>query len=172
MILIHSLPNLLQKTENTLAKNPTSYFICSMNKIATLIFALSVLIATESCRKKGVNPLGGLTPEMLKDSSRVEFPEATYEFGTIQQGDTVVHLFPYKNVGDKNLIIANAFGSCGCTVPEYPRQPIAPGATDTIRVKFNSAGKEGKQNKSVTLMMNTAKRAEMIYLTGTVEVKK
>ena len=109
---------------------------------------------------------------MLKDSTRVEFPETTFEFGTIQQGDTVVHLFPFKNVGDKNLIIANAFGSCGCTVPEYPKEPIAPGATDTIRVKFNSAGKEGKQNKSVTLMMNTSKRAEMIYMVGNVEVKK
>jgi hypothetical protein len=143
-----------------------------MNKILTIILALITLIATESCRKKGKGDLGGLTPAMLKDSTRVEFPEITYEFGTIKQGDTVVHLFPFKNVGDKNLIIASAFGSCGCTVPEYPKEPIAPGVTDTIRVKFNSAGKEGKQEKSITLMMNTAKRTEMIYMKGTVEVKK
>jgi hypothetical protein len=84
----------------------------------------------------------------------------------------VVHIFKVKNTGEKNLIIGNAFGSCGCTVPEWPKEPVAPGAEATIRVKFNSAGKEGEQNKTVTLQVNTVSHSEQLLLNGFVRVPK
>jgi hypothetical protein len=68
-----------------------------------------------------------------------------------------VHVFKLTNTGDKDLIIGNAFGSCGCTVPEYPKDPIAPGKEADVRVRFNSEGKEGAQTKSVTLTGKHAK---------------
>jgi hypothetical protein len=63
--------------------------------------------------------------------------------------------FKFKNTGDKPLIISNAQGSCGCTVPDYPKEPVAPGASAEIKVKFNSKGKKGQETKFVTLTANT-----------------
>lgn len=145
-----------------------------MKKI-TIVFLLFVfLFITESCRRKGDEKLrnGGLTTEMIKDSTRVEFVETQFAFDTIKQGDKVEHTFLLKNVGDKNLFITNAFGSCGCTVPEYPKEPIAPGKTGEVKVTFNSAGKEGMQQKTITLTMNTSKRSELLYLNGFVKAEK
>lgn len=145
-----------------------------MKKI-TIVFLLFVfLFITESCRRKGDEKLrnGGLTTEMIKDSTRVEFVETQFAFDTIKQDDKVEHTFLLKNVGDKNLFITNAFGSCGCTVPEYPKEPIAPGKTGEVKVTFNSAGKEGMQQKTITLTMNTDKRSELLYLNGFVKANK
>lgn len=144
-----------------------------MKKITFIATLLVLLIATESCRRKGNETLrnGGLTTEMIKDSTRVSFAETEFVFDTINQGDKVEHFFAFTNTGDKNLIIANAFGSCGCTVPEYPKEPIAPGKSGEVKVTFNSAGKEGNQKKSITMVMNTALRNEVVYLSGFV-VKK
>ncbi len=145
-----------------------------MKKVVVASVLLLFLLATESCRRKGNEVLrnGGLTPEMLRDSTLVEFQEIEYGFDTIKQGDKVEHTFTLKNVGEKNLFITNAFGSCGCTVPEYPKEPIAPGKTAQVKVTFNSAGKEGAQKKSITLVMNTPKRNELVYMNGFVKVEK
>lgn len=145
-----------------------------MKKVTLAVALLVVLLATESCRRKGDEKLrnGGLTTEMIKDSTKVEFVETQFAFDTIKQGDKVEHTFVLKNVGDKNLFITNAFGSCGCTVPEYPKEPIPPGKTGEVKVTFNSAGKEGVQQKTVTLTMNTGKRSELLYLNGYVKTDK
>ncbi len=144
-----------------------------MKNVFTVIVLALLLIATESCRRKGNETLrnGGLTTDMIKDSTRVSFAETEFVFDTINQGDKVEHIFAFTNTGDKDLIIANAFGSCGCTVPEYPKEPIAPGKSGEVKVTFNSAGKEGNQKKSITMVMNTALRNEVVYLSGFV-VKK
>jgi hypothetical protein len=144
-----------------------------MKKIVFVSSLLAFLITTQSCRRKGDEVLrnGGLTSEMLRDTSSVEFPEIEFNFDTIQQGEKVEHTFLLKNIGEKNLFIANAFGSCGCTVPEYPKEPIPPGKTAQVKVTFNSAGKEGTQNKTITLVMNTTKRNEVLYMKGFVKTK-
>ncbi|MBL7800782.1 MAG: DUF1573 domain-containing protein [Chitinophagales bacterium] len=142
-----------------------------MKKI--VVFACIVLLGAtfQSCRKKG-NPYAGIPSSVLKDTTTVEILERTFNFDTINQDDTVVHIFKVKNTGAKNLIIGNAFGSCGCTVPEWPKEPVAPGAEASIRVKFNSAGKEGEQNKAVTLQVNTISHSEQLLLNGFVRVPK
>ena len=73
-----------------------------------------------------------------------------WDFKTIQQGDEPEHTFTFKNTGSEPMIISNAKGSCGCTVPSWPKEPIAPGDEGEINVKFNSKGKKGSQNKTVT----------------------
>ncbi|MEN9640592.1 MAG: hypothetical protein RLZZ262_2461 [Bacteroidota bacterium] len=78
-----------------------------------------------------------------------------HDFGTINQGDQVECVFKVSNTGKEPLVIESAKGSCGCTVPEYPKEPIAPGQTRDIKVKFNSAGKANNQQKTVTLTANT-----------------
>lgn len=141
-----------------------------MKRTYLIVLGLALLVGVMSCnenpfRKKG-NPLAGIPTSILKDTTTVEILEREFLFDTINQGDTVQHTFTIKNTGDKNLIIANAFGSCGCTVPEYPKDPVAPGSTADILVRFNSSGKEGYQNKSITLQVNTVAHEEKLFLTG------
>jgi hypothetical protein len=83
------------------------------------------------------------------------FDKTIHDFGTIKQGDQVECVFKVSNTGNEPLVIENAKGSCGCTVPDYPKEPIAPGQTKDIKVKFNSAGKANNQQKTVTLTANT-----------------
>ena len=78
---------------------------------------------------------------------KMDFEATEWDFGEIDQGDAVDYAFKFVNSGTDPLIITNAKGSCGCTVPEWPREPVAPGGTGVINVKYNSKGKKGKQNK-------------------------
>ncbi|UII22388.1 DUF1573 domain-containing protein [Fulvivirga ligni] len=84
-----------------------------------------------------------------------EFEEEEFDFGEINEGDIVEHTFKFKNVGDAPLIIQDAKGSCGCTVPTWPKEPIPVGGTGEVTAKFNSKGKSNTQNKTVTLTSNT-----------------
>lgn len=84
-----------------------------------------------------------------------EFTEERYDFGTIKEGDIVEHVFKFKNVGEAPLIISSATASCGCTVPVWPKEPIGIGEEGEIAVRFNSKGKPGTQNKTVTITANT-----------------
>jgi len=80
----------------------------------------------------------------------------------------VNYTFNFTNEGEGPLIISNAQGSCGCTVPQWPRQPIAPGATGEIKVSFNSSGRAGKQDKRVTLTTNAVPQTKVLNITSTV----
>ncbi|MGB0864187.1 MAG: DUF1573 domain-containing protein, partial [Saprospiraceae bacterium] len=66
------------------------------------------------------------------------FTNEEFDFGTVNEGEKVKHTFKFKNTGKEPLIISNAKGSCGCTVPKWPREPIAPGASGDVVVEFNS----------------------------------
>jgi hypothetical protein len=81
--------------------------------------------------------------------------EQEFDFGTLDEGEKVEHLFKFTNTSNNPLTISNARGSCGCTVPEWPKEPIAPGEKGEIKVKFDSKGKKGVQSKTVTLTANT-----------------
>jgi len=97
-----------------------------------------------------------------------EFVEEVKDFGKITQGESISTSFRFKNVGQSDLIISSAQGSCGCTVPEWPKEPIKPGAEGVIDVTFNSTGKQGMQNKTITLVANTIPNTKVIALKGEV----
>lgn len=84
-----------------------------------------------------------------------EFTEEEHDFGTINEGDIVEHTFTFANNGDAPLIISSATASCGCTVPQWPKEPIPVGGSGAIKVQFNSRKKPGIQNKTVTITANT-----------------
>lgn len=84
-----------------------------------------------------------------------QFGEELHDFGTIKDGDVVEHTFKFTNTGAAPLIISDAKATCGCTVPEWPKEPIPVGETGEIKVRFNSKNKPGIQNKTVTLTANT-----------------
>lgn len=99
--------------------------------------------------------------EASKETASEKMPKITfaetgiYDFGTLTEGDTVEHVFGFTNTGEFPLIINNITASCGCTTPEWPREPVAPGAKSSVQVRFNSRGKMGEQNKTITIFANT-----------------
>jgi hypothetical protein len=101
-----------------------------------------------------------------------QFEQESHEFGSITQGEKISYAFKFKNTGKGDLVISSASGSCGCTIPEYSKDPIAPGKEGVINVTFNSEGKEGKQNKTVTIIANTIPNTKVLTITGDVLVKK
>ena len=102
-------------------------------------------------------------------TTEMTFAETEYDFGTVTEGEKVTHTYAFTNTGDEPLILSNARGSCGCTVPEWPREPIAPGGTGEVTVVFNSQGKGGDRNQRVTLTANTEPAQTFLSLKGTVE---
>lgn len=99
---------------------------------------------------------------------KFDFEEITFDLGTVQSGESVTHEFKFKNSGDKDLIISQAKGSCGCTQPEYPKDPIAPSDEGVIKVTFNSTGISGQITKNVTLIANTIPNTKVLTITGEV----
>lgn len=98
----------------------------------------------------------------------MKFDTLLQEFGTITQGESVERVFHFTNTGDAQLIITSARGSCGCTVPEWPKKPIAPGQDGTIKVVFNSEGKQGVQHKKVYITANTTPATNAVAIKGKV----
>ena len=96
------------------------------------------------------------------------FEKEIHDFGQLIDGEKVSYSFKFTNSGDAPLIISSAKGSCGCTVPNWPKDPIAPGESGTIDVTFNSSGRSGKQNKAVTLTANTNPSRKVVNITSEV----
>ena len=89
----------------------------------------------------------------IEKGAKIEFSKETHDYGNIKYDGEPYCSFEFKNTGDEPLIISNAKGSCGCTVPEWPKEPIAPGAKGSIRVKYDTK-RPGPINKSVTITSN------------------
>ena len=108
------------------------------------------------------------TKERLENSEDfpvIEFDKNNHDFGEISEGDIAETEFVFTNVGESDLIISDASGSCGCTVPDYPRNtPIKPGESGKIVVKFDSNNRPGLQRKAVTLITNTAKGKQILNI--------
>ena len=110
----------------------------------------------------------GLQAQTEKSGAIIDFKEKSIDFGDINQGDKVEHTFVFTNNGDTPLVISNVAVTCGCTAPNWPKQPIAPGATGELKVVFNSAGKMGKQNSVVRIYSNASEPIEKVSLISNV----
>ena len=112
-------------------------------------------------------------PAEAKKKARIEFAEQSYNFGTVpEHGGKVSHDFEFQNAGDANLVILDATADCGCTVPEYPKNPIAPGKKGKIRVTFNPLYRPGGFTKTITVKTNGSPRKVRVKITGTVNPNK
>jgi hypothetical protein len=87
--------------------------------------------------------------------TKLEFLESSFDFGKIDEGKKVEHVFKFKNTGENPLVLQDARASCGCTIPEYTKDTIAPGSEGQMKVIYDSANKEGQINKTVTVTANT-----------------
>jgi hypothetical protein len=135
------------------------------------IIALS-LLAFVSCTNSNVDGVdtnevtnsASATGENKGDLPEIKFAEEVFDFGKITQGEKVSHAFTFKNIGKGNLIISGASGSCGCTVPEWPKEPVQPDGEGKINVVFNSEGKSGMQEKTVTVITNCEPATRVIRI--------
>lgn len=114
------------------------------------------------------NPSTASGTENTENMPVITFTSEVHNFGKVVQGETVKHSFTFKNTGKSDLIISSAQGSCGCTVPTWPKKPIKPGEKASIDVEFDTNGKQGKQNKTVTLVANTLPNTTVIAVRGEV----
>lgn len=97
----------------------------------------------------------------IESGAKIEFEKEVHSFGELVQGEPAVYAFKFTNTGNEPLIISNSRGSCGCTVPSWPRTPIAPGKSDVIKVKYDS-NRLGPINKSVTITSNAIDNPTMV----------
>jgi hypothetical protein len=111
-----------------------------------------------------------VTPSPDPSAPVMKFETDSMNFGTVTQNTKVEKDFVFKNTGKTPLVITNAYGSCHCTVPHYPTEPIAPGKTGVIHVVFDSSGKMGYQDKTATIVSNNRDGDVVLHLRGTVIV--
>ena len=100
----------------------------------------------------------------------IKFEEEVFDFGKITQGEVVSHDFKFKNIGNSNLIISGASGSCGCTVPKWPKEPILTNGEGKMNVVFSSEGKKGIQEKTITIVTNCEPSTRIIRIKADVIV--
>lgn len=142
------------------------------------LLAIASLVLTVSCKDNASSKVeaSNVQETAMREESTgkvpvMSFTEKEFDFGTIKEGDKVEHVFTFTNTGDADLIIADAKGSCGCTVPVFKKEPIKPGETSTMKVTFDSTGKPGKQQKSVNITANTASGKELLTIKAEVTPK-
>ena len=147
-----------------------------MKQLILLLVSLALASCNSSSDEKTItadlvnSPLTANSNAEKVLTPNIEMLETSYNFGEIQQGESVTHYFILKNTGDADLIISTAKGSCGCTVPEWPKNPIAKWEEAAIKVTFNSSGRSGKQNKTVTLVTNAIPNTKVLTINGNVIV--
>lgn len=110
----------------------------------------------------------GTDTAVLNSLAKMDFKDTVYDFGTIKQGEVVTYEYEFTNNGKSPLIISSANGSCGCTVADFPREPLSPGKSASIKVQFSSAGKEGHQEKSVSLTTNALRGTRVLFIKGNI----
>lgn len=98
----------------------------------------------------------------------IKFTKETHDFGQIPQGTPATYEFTFKNTGKTNLIITSASASCGCTTPEWTKEPIKPGKTGYVKATYNAAA-SGPFTKSVTVNSNASNSQIILYLKGDVK---
>lgn len=147
-----------------------------MNLRSTYI--LAIVFALCSCEQKERD---GIDSSDISNSSsadgkininipEIKFEEEVFDFGKITQGEVVSHDFKFKNIGKTNLIISGASGSCGCTVPKWPKEPILSGKEGKLNVVFSSEGKKGLMEKTVTVITNCEPSTRIIRIKAEVVV--
>jgi hypothetical protein len=126
-------------------------------KIAALEARLNDLEGKKAVQPAITSAAPAATPETKPEGPlpSFDFQTTEHDFGTINEGDVVEYTYAFKNTGTVPLIIQNAQGSCGCTVPDWTKEPIPAGGTGFVKAKFDSSGKPNIQNKTVTVTANT-----------------
>ena len=129
-------------------------------KVSVQAGTIQMPVDERSAREKQANAM---------PKTKMVFDTTVHNFGTVKEGDVVKYAFKFKNAGENPLMISKTDVSCGCTVPSFPKEPIAPGATGEITVQFNTSGKEGLQKKNILVHSNNEAEAVSISIEANVK---
>ncbi len=142
-----------------------------------LVLSLAAVFGFVACKDNASSKINAANVDVAaeRDAAAKSLPVMTFEevehdFGTIEQGTPQETIFKFTNTGDAPLIITNAKSSCGCTVPSPPKDPIAPGASGELLVKFNGSG-QNQVTKTITVTANTEKGSEILRIKAFVNPK-
>jgi hypothetical protein len=149
------------------------------NLIYSIIFSALLLSCSDNKPKKVTtdivnNPASAINPtdsSTLTEGAAISFEKIKYDFGTITQGEQAEYSFKFINIGKQDLLITNANASCGCTVPQYSKEPIKPGEQGMIKVKFNSDYRLDAFEKTVTVTANTIPLETILTIKGFINPK-
>lgn len=134
--------------------------------VLSAVFLLSIIACKQNASKKvDQQNVEDTADQSVAETAIMTFDEASHDFGTITEGDVAKTTFTFTNTGKVPLLIVDARGSCGCTVPKFPKNvPIAPGEKGEILVSFDSNNKPNSQEKTVTISANTASGRETLRI--------
>lgn len=153
-----------------------------MNSKMLLLFVGLLVTAIGFSCKSNLKDDGQISTEVVNNPNtasgksnkeklpKFEFVEDEHDFGEIIQGTQVTFTFRFKNAGGSDLVISGSKAACGCTNLEYPKNPIRPGKQGTVKVTFNSNGRKGFQNKTITLVANTQPNTKVLKIKAMVVV--
>lgn len=110
--------------------------------------------------------------DSITTHAALKFEQSFFDFGAIVQGGSIVKKFQFVNTGVDSLRIRDVKVTCGCTIPIYPKEPIAPGGVGEIQITFNTAEKMGRQLKVIRVVGNTVPEETILQMSGEVKAKK
>ncbi len=145
--------------------------------IALLCLGMSTAAVKAQEKKSEHAPVSGqaipqaTTQQPDPSAGKFKFEEETHDFGEVMEGPTAECDFEFRNVGKSPIIITEAHGSCGCTVPKWPQEPILPKRKGVIHVTYNTAGRVGPISKDVFITSNAQQNPMKLHITGTVKAK-
>ncbi|NJN27670.1 MAG: DUF1573 domain-containing protein [Cyclobacteriaceae bacterium] len=155
----------------TIAVSMVLVFACTSKKQENNIKSLERRIAELENKSNTTtqNESAGSDEESnMSEYAQMTFEMTEYDFGSVKEGDIVDYTFKFTNTGENMLVISKATATCGCTVPEWPKEPIKPGESGEIRVKFDSKGRKDLQTKYVNINANTKPEVTRLKLSGNV----
>lgn len=139
-------------------------------------YFFSILFLLFSCQQEKINnskeqriPINNALPVQISPPviTQIRFDYYKFDVGEVEEGTVIEYEFPFTNVGNEVLIISNCKSSCGCVVPECPKEPIEPGRSGIFKAQFDTTGKSGKQSKSLTMTANTKPHNTVLTLYAT-----
>ena len=138
--------------------------------IVTLVFLVSCNSQNEESQLSTDLVTSPKSASQTSDKqAAIVFDKEEHDFGTLLQGEVVSYSFHFTNAGNIPLIISSVTTSCGCTVGDYPREPIEPGERGSIKATYDSKGHQGFQSRTLTVMSNTIPAKTKLRLKGTVQ---
>lgn len=146
-----------------------------MKKVFITFLCLSVSAAVATAQNVKPNAPAQSAPpppvqaQVDENAGKFEFEETIHDFGEVAEGPLAETDFIFKNVGKSPIVIQEAHGSCGCTVPKWPQTPILPGKTGVIHVAYTSKGRVGPINKTVTINSNAQQSPMVLHIRGNVK---
>ncbi len=138
-----------------------------------VIISLFISFGLVGCHSKDTHQLPAdiiYNPNTAEGTSTMDmlpvitFDTEEHDFGQIIEGEVVTYAFKFKNTGKSDLLISSVSTSCGCTVSKYDREPVKPGEPGILQVTFDSKGRKGFQNKTITVLSNTQPNSHILHI--------